>query len=541
VHDNLIKYREERHLTLRKNKVDEIVMSKRLNSLLNDTRLEIKLQNLQIPDIFVTNYERSHDKLEVLGKLLVDSDIDIKKFALLKFRNITQMDNLESSVINTIVEKLYKLAIQLLVDQNSDNYIRFEASWSIINLLFDYGNIFAREFQDPYLLKSIDLLLSDVNLDLLIAKHLIWILGNLTLESAMFEVLVTNVDFAKHFYNWTLNLNYVTETYDGIIIWACNNYISGYIDHYRTIYQDNNNFNQFLQGFIDNMEGALMNCFQITQKLILIKNKLAIKECLALLKTLSLNNIFHNLIHKANMTPTLIVFLEEIDTYNNLQESIRIISNLLSGSNEHVDVILQYPVINRLIATLTGCVNSIKLDNELEYSKRLAHEIIFALSNIAGSKDKYIDLLINDEELKKGINFIFYSICDLRINKDILYLLLNYFQIGNLYHKSEFMKRNMHHFFTYYILQKDFENKNPGYNEVIEVSLIGIYCFLKYGAQTTKMNYIQTEFENADLPDTIDYLTHSRVPRIYEIALKIMRKYWDFDEALYHDKNDINF
>jgi hypothetical protein len=487
-----------------------------------DESLKIKIEDLCIPDFIKINYERAIDKIDVLAKLVQDEDINIKKFAILKLREFS-MKNIDDYQINSILQKLSKYLINLISDPFVDKKIFFETSWALINFLYDFPALFLAEFKNGLLYKSFNIILNDLNTELPIINHIFWLLGNLINENTMFGFISGHVDLLKHFYNWTLNLEIIDLKYNGIIIWAFSIFSTEYL-------RNENNF--------DNLKGIVINCLSIFKKVLLINNEQAYMECFPLFRVLAKNINSHRIIIENGITPLLIVTMESTQDVNIINECLILLSQFLAGENETAEFMLNYPIINKLLETLKGCVNQIQNNNHEPIVCELIKNACVCFSNIFASGEKYIEILLNNEEFQKRINYIYMNTNNYTIAYEVLYMLQNMFVGGNLYHKSEFIKHNYHHIFFYYFQLKD--NNMP--DKVIIILLQSLYEFLKYGEKiSNKINIIQREIENTEIHDIIDKLTLHSNEDVYSLALKIIQNYWEQDEFRYEDKSNLNY
>lgn len=90
---DIMRSRENFKLTLRKSKLEEQILNKRLRKAectkLEEEHLRIKLSQLEINPNLNYHYEIEDDKEPLLIKLLQDSDKDVVRFALMKSTHFT--------------------------------------------------------------------------------------------------------------------------------------------------------------------------------------------------------------------------------------------------------------------------------------------------------------------------------------------------------------------------------------------------------------------------------------------------------------------
>lgn len=90
---DILRSRENFKLTLRKSKLEEQILNKRLRKAectkVEEEHLRIKLSQLEINPNLNYHYEIEDDKEPLLIKLLQDSDKDVVRFALMKSTHFT--------------------------------------------------------------------------------------------------------------------------------------------------------------------------------------------------------------------------------------------------------------------------------------------------------------------------------------------------------------------------------------------------------------------------------------------------------------------
>ena len=116
---------EQHRIQLRKEKLEEVIFSKRIKKFdiedLSEKDLEISIEKLDIPQYLVEKYEKEEDKEYLIENLLFETDINVIKFALRKLREfdfrICENGDIE------LEEKIFDRLIFLLVE-NEDSQIK---------------------------------------------------------------------------------------------------------------------------------------------------------------------------------------------------------------------------------------------------------------------------------------------------------------------------------------------------------------------------------------------------------------------------------
>ena len=204
--DYLLRRREEHNLSLRKDKMFNKIMEKRLRGL-NESKpsgfnfllghlnehLEIEVDKLDIPKSLITNYEQHSEKLIVISKLLEENinqspvDENFKKFAIHKFRKYLQekkeeFSNFEIDLLNNsiypAIEKIFLSSLPVKANtQSHEEFIKsiieslrmkYEISWSLINLT-NVLSIFVDKILKVNFLKNMESILEE---SILIEKDL---------------------------------------------------------------------------------------------------------------------------------------------------------------------------------------------------------------------------------------------------------------------------------------------------------------------------------------------------------------------------------
>jgi len=413
--NSLVRKREEMNLEIRKNKLFDKILERRLNSLnkykdLNDNlsiykkhtdegsshkskstkihRFEINDERLQIPQILKTNFLKHCDKLSVIFKLLEDEEnhIDFKKFAIVSMRKFLcdKKDKLSSTEITFIYENIYKHILYYLFEfKSSENddiieelRIKYETSWILINLTTD-SHKFSEILLDIKNLQKFDEVMDDliklnkknsfsnnniqnsiknINTNEII-RHFIWIISNLLGEdSGSNKIIKNSINFPERIDNLLSDSDYIQNLHKQ---------------------QDVCNVIQASLWAIANLLRYTFSDAKYVYKNLLIHVINIMKIC-SLNKEVDLEIIrdcLETMIHFLNCQELIAVFIENdtvpllIHTFSlvnqdenssNLEQLyqdvfniVKLFSEFLTVEDDFVDHILKYPIIEKFLEIIT--------------------------------------------------------------------------------------------------------------------------------------------------------------------------------------------
>jgi len=224
--------------------------------------------------------------------------------------------------------------------------------------------------------------------------------------------------------------------------------------------------------------------------------------------------------------------------YEDLKNLLRIISELLIGSNEQVNYIMSYPIFEKFY-TLLDQINtrntSMIVDNDgnKDIDSPIAKSICLAISNLCASSQELIESVIFNSNLVSIIQSI-YDKFDNKIKYEILHIYFNSFYCGQNNVKAEVIRLNLHKCFLEMLIQ-NLDSTNPSFS-ITMICLRGIKEFLDFGEKySTKINFIKKEFEDDGLVEHLDMLQYHLDMDIYGLAHEVLLKYWGEQEVLYED------
>lgn len=564
-HDNLLRRREEYNLTLRKQKLFDQIMEKRIRNYNypNDVKeflLYIDASKLILPKGYVENFESESDKLYVLSNLMSDkhynpeytSNINYIKFSLHKFRiclaeiNKPMTDIQMKCIQNSIYPKLLQIVLAKLNYQNDEELqenltLKSEACWSIINLTND-NTIFCSELiklenlglLNNLLLDCMELYRNKKINSLPLIDSIIWIYGNLLGDNNDSNVIVRNATNIDKIIIEILSEEIIGE----------NNYFAN--DIFRnliwTILFTIRNFMRFIPPNIRHLYSQLLiNVIQIF-KCCTSSSKIdyeVFTHCLEALNYFSCNVDLIKIFLDYQAVPALINAFSLLGGGNEIEDLkslLRIISELLIGSNDQVNYIMSFPIFDKFY-TLLDQINIrntsmiVENDGNKEIDSPIGKTICLALSNLCASSQELIEMIIFNSNLISIVQSI-YDKFDNKIKYEILHIYFNSFYCGQNNIKAEVIRLNLHKCFLD-MLVENLGLVNPSFT-ITMICLRGIKEFLDFGEKySTKVNIIQKEYEEEGLVEHLDKLQYHLDMDIYELAHEILLKYWGDEEVLY--------
>jgi hypothetical protein len=518
--ENLIQSREDKHLSLRKEKVDETIMKNRLNSLKKYSKLKINVTSLIVPDILKKNFENSKEKVPIITNLLQQEDINIQKFAIYNLRLLTEGEAnfFTKCSYQFITDNLFPHLLNIIL-LNPDESMKYEASWVLINILSDDDeDSIAKLFLDRNIMTSLENMLCNTKLDTTLTEHILWIIGNILAEDVG-SFITDNHFFIHNLEYWSSdNVLKINSFSNSCIYWVIMTYIRKF-----------NSANIALFGNI------LINTLNALKVTIEYKNKMILSEILEALKEFHEYPIFFDCLLANNIVSTILVCIAEVDMYRELKLCIQILSLLLGSNNEsHIHEIMQYPVLNKLIEIIDKASNNInipKLESEI---REIIRNTCLCISNILGSNDeKYILEILSREDLFEDLIYILNNTYDNGIIYEVLFIFQNLFYSGNNSVKSEYIKRNYHKLFWKVVKMDDLSNK------VKLLILEVIYQHLSFSEKiSNKTNIIKYEMDREGIWDIIERIIYDPDSNIYEAAHKIYDNFFN-EEKFYNSPSDL--
>jgi hypothetical protein len=413
--NSLVRKREEMNLELRKNKLFDNILERRLNSLnkyehLNNNltlnkknteggpsnknksanlyRFEINDERLQIPQILKTNYLKHCDKLSVISKLLEDEEnhIDFKKFAIVSMRKFLcdKKEKLSITEITYIYENIYKHLVHFLFEYKSNENedileelrIKYETSWILINLTTDSPK-FSEILLDIKNLQKLDEILDDliklnkgnsfsnnnfqnsigtINTNELI-RHFIWVLSNLLGEDRGSNKIIKNsMKLPERIDNFLSDSDYIQnlqKQQDVCNVIQVSLWAIANLLRY-TFSDAKYMYKNLLKHVINIMKICSLNK-EVDLEIIrdCLETMIHFLDCQELIAVFIENDTVPLLIHTFSL-----VNQEENSTnleqlYQDVYNIVKLFSEFLTVEDEIVDHVLKYPVIEKFFEIIT--------------------------------------------------------------------------------------------------------------------------------------------------------------------------------------------
>ena len=499
--------RWENGLTLRKRKINAIILKQRFERFKNEGQkgYEINKQKLEIPNELKN---KKYDDIEMFLKdmktYIKSENIEYNKYALYSIR-VQILSNEGSNNKKLFTELLQKYDyisdILNLVQKYLDNkIIIFEGIWVLINILFYQNNnidlvLFLSNQQCIQLYIKI---LDKKDYDL---RHCIyWLLANLLdsnntglISQILFHLYMSplfrlyifkdleDINHSKLTIRDLINLfiiiSYLSDFINNTFTHIRNNNIKNYIDfnsnvNYESIKENNEFlFNQSMKIFMDNIENPELSSF-----------------CVYGLSRLT-NNFDDSTYNKFFITGIWRKLVkEEIKLEEGcLSFAIQIIGNYLFYSPKNLlDPIFIEEALNYFV----------KLLNAYPNLQSLKRDIFWSASNISAAEDlQFCEMLVKSGLIKIVLQSI-YTDNDLVLN-EALFILLGFFDIKNAkiiinYHKDlEYIKN------LYLCLKRIYSKCSAGMaynNDTILENLLNCIGFLFVIGNLFKNEYEENKF-----------------------------------------------
>lgn len=581
--DILLKRREEYNLSLRKDKIFNTIMERRLRGLnmskMCETQnlimqnfgiecLEIDVNKISISKSILNNYEQHSEKLIVISKFLEekisgqDLDENLINFAVLKFRVYLQdktekLNNLELDIISNsifqIIEKIFLQEFPLKNNLADNEYLnilksslqlKYEISWSLINLTNESG-IFVSKLLNVNFLKFTEKLIYELinfnNEGLLtfnlypLIRHMIWILSNLMAENKESNLIVRNsvniLDIMKNLSSYDIikdmYKNTSIQNLTLTVLWAIQTFMKFTESCTKHLYFD-----------------LLINVINIL-KISSVENEVNLEIFSEGIQTLTyFSNIEesiqifldHNCIPIIANSFYLVTKRSQFDTYYDLDNICKIISELLAGTDDQTKIIMGYPIFDKLLELLItiNSRNTSMIDESNEFYERdtsIVKHICMALSNLCAGTQENIEKIILDDKIM-DLLIELYDTFNNKVRFEILHIFFNSFYIGPNHVRAEIIRKNIHKIFIQ-MLNETLEKKNPSVI-ILSLCLRAFKIFLEYGERCgTKVNVIKMDIEDDGIMNLVEKLQFNTVVEVYDLAHEILLTYWGDNEFTY--------
>ena len=177
---NLVKRREDFSLKLRKDKLQESMMDRRLKSLSfvkeDNEKFAIIPSNLKLSNDFSEEFFNSTNKLELALRYLKESDENIRKFGIRQVRNYSDTLKSNSKIDSNFKQKNFEDIINIMLTSQDITEV-FETSWIVINLS-QCSTEFTNFLSKPQNIKQLFSRMTEIN-DFQVRHHFLWIFNNI--------------------------------------------------------------------------------------------------------------------------------------------------------------------------------------------------------------------------------------------------------------------------------------------------------------------------------------------------------------------------
>ena len=470
---NLKEIALNRNLTLRKNKISEIINLKRFKIPSTTKTYAIDINKLNAPETIKNDYKtylKSFD-IKTLFQPLNNQENNINnlKLALFLLRNylLLQIEEIpfKERKLSRNDYDLIKLIVNYL--NYNDKEVQYEASWILI-LLCDFPKNIEKRLHNEENIEKINNFV--FNNDIILAENGIYLISNLCMEDNNEQKKLIDMNVLKYLENLLKNTNLIEKTVLNIsraAFYLTNNFVNekNIFDYYESMSNIVCNFlNYFLkvskEQFVKDEEN-LFYFFKIVTMLIqfeenkiidyLCKNnflynfylffrKFQEKDTVSNYVDVLINLCSYDDSFARNLIDAgyLILIKELIDKYK-FSDLLMLRDLLFSLSNLSLGPILNIEDVNNMelfsdtinIFKIYSTTNYIEHDIEI---KNVLYECIYVLNNaICGAQDKLIyDLLVIDNyQLIYIYKFVFEKLIDYKRDKFMDSCIISLYKIYN--------------------------------------------------------------------------------------------------------------
>lgn len=564
------------------------ILDKNLSNSIPVHKFEIEINNLKIPDILKINYIKHPDKLSVIVQLLNEnensegnsnSNIDIIKFAIVSLRKFLceKKEKLSKDEITNIYNNIYNHLLYYLLDYKNENEtseeelkIKYETSWIIINLTSE-SEKFCEGLLDVKNLIRLDEILQELidtnnnnNFNTKFKKtstndvirHILWIFSNLLAEDSQYNKIIRNtIKLEDRFDYFFTNTEYVnnlnnpdTRNVIQVLLWMSANFLRYIFSDAKYIHKN------LLIHVINIMKYASVNsennsCIDIVRDC--LETLIYFTNCEALIPIFIENDAVPVLINAFSLVSSnhndQNINSNSNQIYEDIFNIVKLLSELLTVEDKLINKILEYPVIEKFLEILVS-INSnhttmlIEDSHNYENDSKILKEVCLAISNITASTHENIEKIILNEKMVENLLNIYEKFGN-SVKYEIYHIFFNAFHGGNSYIRSQIIRRNIHRLYIdkfneIYISEK---NMTKTTSKIIKVILDSFLIFLEFGEKNmTKINFIKVEMENGNVVALLEKLQFSQNSELYEVAHKLLIRYWTEDECYYEDPSDLN-
>jgi hypothetical protein len=249
--------------------------------------------------------------------------------------------------------------------------------------------------------------------------------------------------------------------------------------------------------------------------------------------------IDHNCIPIIANSFYLVTKRSQFDTYLDLNNICKIISELLIGTDDQTKIIMGYPIFDKLLELLRtiNSRNTSMIDESNEFYERdtsIVKHICMGLSNLCAGTQENIEKIILDDKIMELLLSL-YDKFNNKVRYEILHIFFNSFYIGPNHVRAEIIRQNIHKIFVS-MLNTTLEKNEPSVS-ILLLCLRAFKIFLDYGERCgTKVNVIKIDIEDDGIMNLVEKLQFNTVVEVYDLAHEILCTYWGDNEFTY-DQN----
>jgi hypothetical protein len=558
----LLSAREKNSLKLRKDKLEEQIMKKRMNSYLKNYQTKSdteKFKHLYIPleellpylpeylDMEFNSYDEKYEKVkEFLEDYLKNRSSELNvtreaylRYGLVKLRDLSMlwgedMDNDQSGIDTKLVEYL----IQILITTD-DVRIQYELTHIFINLTY-YSDKFTNFLIEDEFLQTMYRLLNSKEPGII--DNSLWILANLFDNDEQCNLILTCLP------ELTNRINIICQEYSNIlehfeilknVTWLIYriiihdpdkagrflpslNCLLNFLDHEVSnlllLKEMKDNSNQNNQVLSDTGQCPLSNNKEensIFNNILLIFNRFLINlDDKELYLTMLNSTLIKNLV-------TLIKDFSALPIDDqDLLMIFRVLGGILLGlDSDETEILLSYGIIEKFEEYFEYCLT------KSIFNKKLIKELTWAISNITGGALVQVDRVILRSKLPILLFKIYEKFRNPLFVNELMHVFYNAFDLGSKESKIAIINEQILNLIT--------ENLHlDGNVKITKLSLEFMRMILEQ-TKTFDLNmhkHLKRRFEGLNIPDILEKLQFHNDEDIARIAEVILMDSWNLEE-----------
>ncbi len=547
--NKLISAREKNNLQLRKNKIEEIIMQKRMASFIRISRGLVKEEKYNhlllsfdelthiLPSYIDQEFDVYDDKVGKIKEFLfnylsLDNPLNeaLSKYAVYKMRKITsewKNENEETLEVETHLLDLFFRLLQVTTDKK----LQYEITFILINLTFEsskYTNYLIEE-------EILEILFSLMNSgETGIIYHSIWIFANIFDCQENATLILQRLDN----FNFIPRMIKIVDSFSNLflysdliknatwLVYRIIRYEQSVITSFAPLFDHLLNFLDYEVSRIKTIKksGIESNSEdnQILTNLLLIFNRIT--------QSSEDEEVFKYLAKPAFVYNLIKLHTEDLVEDESIYLVFRVIGGLCSSMNSSTDTVVSCGYLDSVESYLYKCFN------KNSFNILSLRDLAFSISNISAESDLYSDKIVKYQILELLLNLL-NNVKDAKLNKEILYVFYNCFEFGSLDSREKIISYDK----IYSVICDCIKNPNKEYTKVSLDFLRLILHERQYSNYANNNFYkeIKLKLENYGLPSYLENLHLRSEEDISSIAESILLDHWDFEEICQITKNVI--